>query len=149
MLRTVSRMSAILALWSCMSMQSLAAVPAAVQLAYARPAADANALYQHWVRSTEEEQAGSATQVFRPAASKVFPPSRFRMAYKFARGGSCEYYFLSPDDAHRFKPCRWTLVGGDGKSLQVMADGATTSYRIVELSVDVLRLMPLESRGTR
>jgi hypothetical protein len=99
-------------------------------------------LFQHWVHSREEERSRGTAQIFRPAASKEFPPSRFRMAYKFARDGGCEFYFLSPDDGHHFKACRWTISAGNPTILEIIATETTTSYRIVELSGDVLRLMP-------
>jgi hypothetical protein len=140
---------AILGLGSCLYLQSLTAAPApaaTVGTATAPLAVDPGTLFQHWVRSTEEEQAGGTVQIFRPAGSREFPPRRFRMAYKFARDGSCEYYFLSPDDAHRFKPCRWTIGGSDGKTLQVSADGTTTTFRIIELSAKLLRLEPSDSQ---
>ena len=101
-------------------------------------------LFQHWVRSYEEEQPGSTVQIFRPASSKPFPPSRFRMAYKFARNGSCEAYVLSPDDAHHFDACTFS-VAGDGKArIQITQTGSTTSFRLVELSSQRLRMKPLE-----
>ena len=105
---------------------------------------DVNDLFQHWVHSNEEEQPGGTIQIFRPAASMKFPASRFRMAYKFARNGSCEFYFLSPDDAHHFRPCNWTISVSDRVILQVSENGKATSYRIVQLSGKNLRLIPLE-----
>jgi len=102
-------------------------------------------LFQHWVRSYEEEQPGQTLQIFRPASSKAFPPSRFRMAYKFARNGSCEWYVLSPDDAHHFDACTWSFAGADKTRLQItQAGGAATTFKVVELSGDVLRLEPVE-----
>jgi hypothetical protein len=68
------------------------------------------------------------------------------MAYKFARNGSCEYYDLSPDDAHDWKPCRWTVLEHDGAVLRISADGTTSSFRIAELTGSVLRLEPLEAQ---
>ena len=110
----------------------------------APPAIDINHLFQHWVRSYEEEQPGRAVQVFRPALSKQFPPSRFRMAYKFAPNGKCEWYVLSPDDAHHFDACTWSVAAGDNTRLQIAEAGATSSFKIVELSGTLLRLEPLE-----
>jgi hypothetical protein len=66
------------------------------------------------------------------------------MAYKFAPNGGCEWYFLSPDDDHRFKPGKWSIDGSDNTLFQITANGTTTSYRIVELSRKLLRLRPLE-----
>jgi hypothetical protein len=128
----------ILGLWTSLSTGPVLAAPAS-----APAAVDIDRLFQHWVRSSEEERPGDAVQVFRPAASREFPPSRFRMAYKFARDGSCEWYFLSPDDAHRFKPGTWRLDASDKTLLRIVEDGTTISYRIVELSAKALRLAPV------
>ncbi|KAG1707549.1 hypothetical protein GQR58_003222 [Nymphon striatum] len=65
--------------------------------------------YQHWVNSYEEQTNGNI--VFRPSGSKEFPPSRFRMAYKFDLDGSCQYKHLSENDAHRMESCVYTKVG--------------------------------------
>ena len=127
--RAVAGSLAILGLWSCL---------------FAGPQIAGDHLFQHWVRSYEEEQPGRAVQVFRPALSKQFPPSRFRMAYKFARNGKCEWYVLSPDDAHHFDACTWSVAAGDNTRLQIAEAGATSSFKIVELSGTLLRLEPLE-----
>ncbi|MBC7880590.1 MAG: hypothetical protein H7Y37_04595 [Anaerolineae bacterium] len=105
-------------------------------------AIDMNHLFQHWVRSTEEEKPEGTVQIFRPAASMTFPPSRFRMTYKFARNGSCELYSLSPDDAHQFKTGKWRIDGKDKTLLRITTDGKTISFRIVELSKTLMRIAP-------
>jgi len=132
------RSAAVLALSSCVGLQSIFAAPSSTPStpcsADTARAERSDLLLQHWVRSTEEEPAAGTVQVFRPAGSRSFPARRFRMAYTFVRGGACEYLFLSPDDAHRFKPCRWTLEGSDPRILRITADGGTTSLRVVELS---------------
>ncbi len=112
-------------------------------------AIDIKDLCQHWVHSREEEQPGGKDQIFRPAASKAFPPSRFRMAYKFTPNGACEFMFLSPSDAHHFKPGKWMLDTRDQTLLKITADGTTQSYRIVELSKNILRLTPLEPKTNK
>lgn len=147
--RTLLRSFAILSLWSCPFTQPLIATPAGAQAVGTKPTGtpldiDINDLFRHWVHSSEEEQPGGMVRIFRPAASMKFPPSRFRMAYRFAPNGGCEFYFLSPDDAHHFKPCNWTISAGNKVILQISAEGKTTSYRIVQLSEKILRLTPLE-----
>jgi len=104
---------------------------------------DVHDLVQHWSRASEEERADGAVQIFRPAASTAFPPSRFRMAYTFSADGRCELYVLSPDDAHYFKGCTWTVSGRDRATLRIVTDDATTVFRIVALSPTMLRLAPL------
>ncbi len=66
------------------------------------------------------------------------------MAYKFAPGGDCEFYFLSPDDNHHFRACKWNVGASDRTILRIMENGKTASFRIVELSRTILRLRPLE-----
>jgi len=70
---------------------------------------DNSDFYQHWVNSYEEQTGGNL--VFRPAGSREFPASRFRMEYVFNTDGSCRYKFLSPTDAHRMENCVFTKVG--------------------------------------
>jgi len=145
--RTLLRSFTILSLWSCLSTQALFAAPDTAQATGrkstgTRHQMDSKDLFQHWVRSSEEEQPSGTVQIFRPAASINFPPSRFRMAYKFAPNGSCEFYFLSPDDAHHFKPCSWT-ISADKLILQISANGKSTSFRIAQLNGESLRLAPL------
>jgi hypothetical protein len=150
--RSLLRAFTILSLWSCLSTQALFAAPDTVpatgtKSTGTRRQIDSKDLFQHWVRSNEEEQPSGTIQIFRPAASMNFPPSRFRMAYKFAPNGSCEFYFLSPDDAHHFKPCTWA-VNADKLILQISANGKSTYYRIDQLNGKSLRLTPLNTSQT-
>ncbi len=102
-------------------------------------------LFQHWVHSREEQNDPNAKeQIFRPATSRQFPPSRFRMAYKFSPNGECEWMFLDPADGHHFKPSKWEIDVTDGTLLKITADMKTDSFRILELSKDLLRLAPVE-----
>ncbi len=138
----------ILSLWTVLAKQ-LITIPALAQEAPGKTsktplAINMNHLFQHWVRSTEEEKPGETVQIFRPATSMIFPPSRFRMAYKFSRNGSCESYSLSPDDAHQFKTGKWRIDVKDKTLLRITTDGKTISFRIVELSKVLLRIAPLE-----
>ena len=146
---TVLRSFVILSLWSSLSTPPRITAPDAAQAAGTKSAGtrldiDLNDLFQHWVHSREEEPPGETVQIFRPSASRKFPPSRFRMAYKFTPNGGCEFYVLSPDDGHHFKPCNWTIVAGETLILQISANGQTTSYRIAHLTGKMLRLVPLE-----
>ena len=85
---------------------------------------DIDQLFSHWVHSREEQKdQNGQVRIFRPAGSRKFPPSRFRMAYKFSREdkdaskGKCEWMFLSPVDGHHFlkrvhgQSTRWTNPG--------------------------------------
>lgn len=101
-------------------------------------------LFQHWVRSDEEERPGTEEQVFRPAESREFPRRRFRMAYKFAENGDCEWLYLAPNDAHTFKTGKWTIDPANPALIQITEDGTKRSYRISGLSKDILRMVPAE-----
>lgn len=128
---------------------SLGAGLTAKPLVVAAPGIDLKDLCQHWVHSSEEEKTGGAVQVFRPAGSREFPPSRFRMAYEFDRNGECEWLFLSPDDAHHFKTGKWVLDASDKRLLQISANETTKSYRIAELTKSIMRLTPLASKANK
>ncbi len=143
-----------LCLWSGAATRPPADVPAMTQAAPAKPDGAQSAmeladLFQHWVHSSEEEPPGGTDRVFRPAGSREFPPSRFRMAYKFAPSGGCEYDVLAPDDAHHFKACRWRISADDSSMLQITADGLTASFRIVGLSRNRLRLTPVQPKPSK
>ena len=76
-------------------------------------ATDNKNFYQHWVHSYEEQggQNGAKTpNIFRPAGSRQFPPSRFRMAFDFNPNGQCQYKSLSPTDAHEMRNCIYTKI---------------------------------------
>jgi hypothetical protein len=66
------------------------------------------------------------------------------MAYKFSPNGKCEWMSLDPADAHHFKPGKWEIDVTDGTLLKITADGKTDSFRILELSKDLLRLAPVK-----
>jgi hypothetical protein len=100
---------------------------------------DTEAFCQHWMRSTEEEKQGE--HIYRPKASRQFPPSRFRMQFVFKKNGDCQYLYLSPEDAHRMKDAQWRIDGG-GTTLLIIKGDATESYKIVEVSKEILRLKP-------
>lgn len=110
-------------------------------------AIDVKHLIQHWVHSREEQKNPNAEeQIYRPAKSRKFPPSRFRKAFKFSEGGDCEWMFLDPADRHHFKPGKWEINPGDNSVLKITGDGKTNSFRIVELSKDILRLVPAKAK---
>jgi hypothetical protein len=144
MLRTF----AILGLWACLPTQALFAAPDTAQASGAaatgtRRHLDINNLFQHWIHSREEEQPDAKIEIFRPAASMEFPPSRFMMEYKLARDGRCEFLFLAPNDGHYFKPCTWK-ISADKLMLQISANRGSTSYKIAELNGKILRFTPLQ-----
>jgi hypothetical protein len=107
----------------------------------AKPTIDAGNLCRHWFQSCEEQGATDLEQIFRPAGFKTFPPSRFRMQYKFGRDGACEWLFLSPDDAHRFESGTWRVDPNDGAVLWITTAGTTAGYRVTALTRDQLRLV--------
>lgn len=110
---------------------------------------NADDLCQHWVHSYEEKQPGDKDQIFRPAAFKQFPPSRFRMQYKFARNGDCEWFYLAPDDAHYFKHGKWMLDPNDKTILRITKGVTTESFRITKLTKDLLRMVPIEPKRNK
>ena len=100
-------------------------------------------LCQRWVHSFEEQQQADKDSIYRPKDFKEFPASRFRMQYIFYKNGDCEWYYLSPDDAHHFKPGKWRF--DPRKSiLQIIEGDITASYRMTELTKDMLRIAPIK-----
>ena len=98
-------------------------------------------LCQHWMHSREEEQ-GNGVQLYRPITFKKFPPSRFRMQYVFAKDGTCKWMFLSPVDAHQLKDGKWKIDPADPSVLRIEKGEMTESYRVIELTKDLLKLKP-------
>lgn len=117
----------------------------------AKDATDADLLCRHWVHSREEEKAEDKGQLFRPAGSKQFPPTRFRMAYKFSKDGHCEWMWLSPTDAHRMQSGTWSLDSEDPMLLRIDKgkQGGMETFRIMELSKNALRLECLKPEQDR
>ena len=147
---TVLRSFVILSLWSSLSTPPRITAPDAAQAAGTKSAGtrldiDLNDLFQHWVHSREEEPPGETVQIFRPSASRKFPPSRFRMQFIFTKDGTCKWMFLSPEDAHRFKDGQWKIDPADARVLQIIKGAAAESSVVIELTKDLLKLKPLPS----
>lgn len=100
----------------------------------------ADYLSRHWVNSSEEQKQDDKTQIYRPEGFKKFPPSRFRMQYVFHKNGDCEWYYLAPDDNHKFKSGKWRFDPKDENILEIIKDGTTESYKIIDLNKNVLRI---------
>jgi len=77
----------------------------------ASKAVDNMNFYQHWVHAYEEQGGNKTPNIFRPAGSQPFPPSRFRMEFSFDPNGQCTYKELSPDDRHAMRRCVYTKIG--------------------------------------
>lgn len=97
---------------------------------------DIDLLTQHWVNSYEEET-GDGVLVYRVFDFAQVPPSRFRMEYLFYPDFTCQWLYLDPADAHHLRPGTWKL---DQNLLSVNQDGVIVSYRILELTSDLLRM---------
>ena len=102
---------------------------------------NATDLSGHWVHSYEEDAGGPMT--FRPADYKVFPHSRYRQQYIFKEDGTCEWYYLAPDDGHHFREGTWHCDAQDNSVLHIDQNGLDVQYRILELTDDLLRMQPL------
>lgn len=74
-------------------------------------ATDNTNFYQHWVHSYEEQNGAKSPNIFRPAGSRQFPASRFRMEFGFDPNGQCNYKYLSPSDHHEMRNCIYTKIG--------------------------------------
>ena len=137
------RLFALLILLSLLSINTSSQSAAAGRRQKAR--IDIEDLCQSWVHSSEEQKPNASTQIYRPEGFKRFPPSMGRMRYIFHKNGDCEWYYFSPDDAHRFKPGKWKIDPNDKSVLQIVKDNKTESYSIVELTKDLLRIEVIKS----
>lgn len=99
-------------------------------------------LARTWVHAYEED-GSDGMQVFRPGDYRSFPPSRFRMRYTFYVDGTCDWFFLAPDDSHYMKPGIWRI---EGDTLSILQDAQRIRFRIDALQPDLLRLeqLPIE-----
>jgi hypothetical protein len=103
---------------------------------------DIKLLLQHWLNSYEEEIENSDIKIYRPKNSKEFPPSRFRMQYIFSEDGKCQWYYLAPNDAHHFRDGTWKIDAYAENVIHIEQE-QTVSYRIVELTKEVLHLVSI------
>ena len=99
-------------------------------------------LYRHWVNAYEEEGT-DGVKVYRPDTYRQFPPSRFRMAYVFRQDSTCDWFYLDPADAHQFRAGTWARDGQIQDVIHINQGGTVVSYRIVELTQDILRFSPV------
>lgn len=70
-------------------------------------------LYQNWVHSYEEQNGAKSPNIFRPAGSREFASSRFRMEFAFDQTGQCNYKYLNPNGAHQIRNCVYTKIGNE------------------------------------
>ena len=106
---------------------------------------DVALLMQHWVHAYEEEPEAGGYAIYRPADFKTFPPSWFRMRYAFHPDGRCDWFYLAPNDAHHFRKGTWRLDPDVRATLHLRKGSRTETFRIVELTSDLLRLAPVAS----
>ena len=106
---------------------------------------DTALLTKHWVHSREEEPEAAGYALYRPADFKDFPISWFRMQYVFHPGGDCDWLYLAPNDAHYFREGTWRRDPIDRAVLHVDTGDRTDTFRILELTPDLLRLAPIRS----
>jgi hypothetical protein len=97
-------------------------------------------LSQHWLNSSEEETEN--IKIYRPKNSREFPPSRFRMQYIFSEDGTCKWYYLAPNDGHHFRDGTWKIDANAENVIHIEQDGKV-SYRILELTEELLRMVPI------
>lgn len=97
-----------------------------------------------WRQSYEEQKEDSKVLIFKTEGSKVFPPSRFRMAYKFMKDGKCEWYYLSPDDAHRFKQGLWSIGAKDKSLITITTEDGARVYGVITITKDNLEFMEVK-----
>ena len=100
-------------------------------------------LTQSWVHSVEEQKPDDNIQIYRPRNTKEFPPSRFRMKYIFSVDQKCHWYYLAPNDGHHFREGTWKFRDDATNIIDIQQGNATVSYQIIELTQDVLCMLPI------
>jgi len=105
---------------------------------------DESSLLGCWTNSYEES-ASSTNEIYRPCEYKKFPPSRFRFSMALSEGGVCQYFQLSPNDAHGMMDGTWTLDAANGTLTIFDGEGNTHTVLIVNsLEKDLLQLKKAE-----
>lgn len=100
-------------------------------------------LFHEWVHSREEEK--DSIKIYRPSASRSFPPSRFREIIEFYKDGKFKYLFLDPYDAHYFKYGGWALNKQDTSIIGlVYSPQKVNRIKIIQLSNDILSFVSLD-----
>jgi hypothetical protein len=92
-----------------------------------------------WVHSREEDSTTNGS-VFRPAGSRIFPPSLFRMRYQFYPDGTLDYLNIGQSCKHYTLKGRWTLAT-DNKTLQFFnSQGVSMGIvNLLEIKTNILR----------
>lgn len=103
---------------------------------------DFDNLYKQWTNS-REEQIGDGVVIYRAGGFENFPASRFRMSYIFRADRTCDWFYLEPADGHHFRPGTWVRDLREPDIIHIDQDGRTVSYRILELTRDILRMRSL------
>ncbi len=65
------------------------------------------------------------------------------MQYIFERDGTCQWFYLSPTDAHHFREGRWRVASQEKDVIHIEQGEQTNVYRVLELTQDVLRIEPM------
>ncbi len=103
---------------------------------------DVKLLVDGWSHSREEDEKG--VRVFRRTASKKWPPSRFRMKYKFNVDGTGSYLYLHPTDRHMMMPMRWKIDPVNPREIVITAKHQgkvdKTILKVVELTATALKV---------
>ena len=94
-------------------------------------------LFQHWIHSYEEDEAG--IRVFRPAGYS-FPPARGRDGFEIRATG--EFILRSPGPTDRTQSTRGTWIRDGPSHIRVFLPNEEQGreIRIVEVTTDILRI---------
>jgi hypothetical protein len=96
---------------------------------------------RHWVHSVEEQESLSGPdEIYRPDASREFPPSMYRNHYIFERSGSMQYLWPSPSDAHEMRPGTWKIDAQQNDVIHIQEGDQQLTYQVLEVTPEILRL---------
>jgi len=97
-------------------------------------------LVECWVNSYEESTPDKGYEVYRPCDYKSFPASRFRFKMELNNDGTCNYFYLAPDDNHKMKPGTWS---NKNKLLKIFnSEGSLIKqFEIIQLEENLLGII--------
>ena len=107
-------------------------------------------LFKSWTHSQEEDPDGGF-QVYRSSSSMAFPPSWFRQVYVFNQDGTGMRLVLHAADAHYMESMSWFSddIHPNRIHIKDVSGNALVSFEIVELTPEILRILPVESNAIR
>lgn len=124
-------MAALLALALSGCAQAASAPPATTPSTAALP----DALWKHWIRSSEDDAPG--VEAYRPEGY-AFPPARGRAGFRLERDGRYVEYAIARGDGNTEVDGTWKRVGAD--TLEVRTRARAVRLRVLSVTDALLKV---------